>query len=149
MSYRLVFHYLCCTFYKSTHNKRTYIQIKNWGTLFTIISCRQSVFSRKVKQCALQFPINLLFNHVIWSSTVIKKYKDIQGLLKNNGTLYFSNKIKAIDAINFILSGTNINLMLHVFCKYDNDIQTNKATVRILVKEAKTIINLFILLAIH
>ena len=64
-------------------------------------------------------------------------------LLKKNGTLYFSNKIKTIDHIDLILSGIHIHSMLHVSCKFDNDIQLfNKAAVMILLKGAITALNL-------
>ena len=62
-------------------------------------------------------------------------------LLKKNGTLYFSNKIKTIDHIDLILSGIHIHSMFHVSCKFGNDIH-NKARVIILVKGAKTALNI-------
>ena len=63
-------------------------------------------------------------------------------LFRDNGTL-FSNEIKTIDHIDLILSGIHIHSMLHVSCKFGNDIQIfNKATVMILAKEAKTTLNL-------
>ena len=64
-------------------------------------------------------------------------------MFRNNRTLYFSNKIITIDHIDLILLGIHIHLMLHVSCKFGNDIQIfNKATVMILVKEEKTALNL-------
>ena len=57
------------------------------------------------------------------------------------GTLYFSNRIKTNYHIDLILLG--VLSMLHISCKFGNDIQIfNNATVRILVKEAKTALNL-------
>ena len=57
----------------------------------------------------------------------------------NNVTLDFANKIITIDHIDLILSGINA----HVFYKFSNDIQINKDTVMILVKETKTVINVW------
>ena len=62
-------------------------------------------------------------------------------LFIKNGTLNFANEIKTVDPIGLIFSGIHIYPMLHVFCKFGNDIQRNKATVMILVKETKTVIN--------
>ena len=60
----------------------------------------------------------------------------------NNGTFDFANKIITIDHIYLILSVINAHLMIHGFCKFGNNIHRNKeATVMILVKETKTIIN--------
>ena len=61
----------------------------------------------------------------------------------NDGTLNFANEIITIDHIDLIISGINAHLMIHVFCKFGNDIQRNKATVMILVKETKTVINVW------
>ena len=57
----------------------------------------------------------------------------------HNGTINFANKIKTIDHINLILSGIHIHPRPHVPCKFSNDILRNKATVMILVKEAKIV----------
>ena len=51
-----------------------------------------------------------------------------------NGNLDFANNIITIDHIDLILSGINA----HLFSKFGNNIQRNKATVLILVKETKT-----------
>ena len=59
----------------------------------------------------------------------------------NNVTLDFANKIITIDHIDLILSAINAHVLIHVFCKFGNDIQINKDTVMILVKETKTVIN--------
>ena len=58
-------------------------------------------------------------------------------LFINNGTLYFANKIKTIDHIGLILSEIHIHPMLHVSCKFGNDIQINKVIAKILVKDTK------------
>ena len=60
-------------------------------------------------------------------------------LFIKNGTLDFANKIKSIDHIGLILSGIHNHPMPHASSKFVNDIQRNKATVMILVKDAKIV----------
>ena len=70
---------------------------------------------------------------------IVIMYTACTDLFINNGTLDFANKIKTIDHIGLILSRIHIHPMPQVSCKFGNDIRRNKATVMILVKEAKIV----------
>ena len=65
--------------------------------------------------------------------------------LKNPGYIFIyiylpaDKKIKTIDHFDLILSGIHIHPRPHVTCKFGKDIQRNKATVIIIVKEAKIV----------
>ena len=59
-------------------------------------------------------------------------------LFIKNGTLDFANKIKTIDPTGLIFSGIHIYPMLHVSCKFGNDIQKNKVIATIFVKDTKS-----------
>ena len=68
----------------------------------------------------------------------ISRITKVTDLFIKNGTLNFANKIKTIDPIGLIFSGIHIYPMLHVSCKFGNNIQIfNKPTVIILVKGGK------------
>ena len=58
-------------------------------------------------------------------------------MIINNVTLDFANKIITIDHIDLIISGFNGHLLIHVFCKFGNNILKNKGIEMIFVKDTK------------